>query len=335
MDRREAIGVGLLGAMLASETISGGALAETALPDGTLPSDSKEVFNLWPGTPPGGAGISLTQKITEGSPSPELYHSRSVSGIQTPGVFVYRAARPNGMGLLVIPGGGYSSEGMERGGTEIAQRFAAAGVTCFILRYRLPGEGWADRADVPLQDAQRAMRLLRANAAKYDVDPARLAAIGFSAGGHVSASLATRWDAKVYPSVDAADAVDAKPVVAGMMYPVITMGPGAHAGSRDKLLGPDPTPQQIAAYSCDKHVRADGPPSFLCLALDDNVVPPVENGVAMLNALHAVKVPVEMHMFQQGGHGFSIRGAIGKPCAAWPDLFLAWAAAQGFTPRPT
>jgi dipeptidyl aminopeptidase/acylaminoacyl peptidase len=77
------------------------------------------------------------------------------------------------------------------------------------------------------------------------------------------------------------------------------------------------------------------PPSFLCLAMDDDVVPPVENGITMFNALHAAKVPVEMHLFQQGGHGFSIRGAIGKPCAAWPDLFLTWAATQGYTPRQT
>jgi acetyl esterase/lipase len=331
MDRRDAIGLGLLGTAL----LAGNVQAETALPDGTLPSDSKETFNLWPGTPPGGANVILSQKIAEASPSPELYHSRTVRGIQTPCVFVYRAARPNGMALLIVPGGGYSGEGMERGGTEIARRFTASGVTCFILRYRLPGEGWADRADVPLQDAQRAMRLIRADAEKYDVDPRRLAAIGFSAGGHVSASLATRWDTKLYEAVDAADARDAKPIVAGMLYPVITMGQGAHAGSRDMLLGPDPTLEQVAAYSCDRHARADGPPSFLCLALDDNVVPPVENGIAMFNALHSLKVPVEMHLFQQGGHGFSIRGTIGKPCAAWPDLFLAWAATQGFTPRPT
>jgi len=215
------------------------------------------------------------------------------------------------------------------------RRFTGAGITCFVLRYRLPGEGWANRADVPLQDAQRAMRLIRANAAKYDVDAARLAAIGFSAGGHVSASLATRWDAKLYAAKDSADALDAKPVVAGMLYPVITMGPGAHPGSLEKLLGPNPTPAAIAAYSCDRHVRADGPPSFLCLAMDDDVVPPLENGITMFNALHAAKVAVEMHLFQQGGHGFSIRGAIGKPCAAWPDLFLTWAATQGYTPRQT
>ncbi len=329
MDRREAIGMGLLGAMLAGE-----ALAETALPDGTLPSDSKEIVSLWPGTPPGGAGVTLTAKITEGSPTPEIYHQRSVSGIQTR-LYVYRPPNPNGMGLLIIPGGDYTSEGMERGGTEIARRFTASGITCFILRYRLPGEGWANRSNVPLQDAQRAMRLIRTSAAKYDVDPARLAAIGFSAGGHVSASLATRWDAKVYSAIDAADALDAKPVVVGMMYPVITMGPGAHGSSLDRLLGPNPGAAQIAANSCDKQVRPGMPPCFLSLALDDDVVPPRENGIAMFNALHATKIPLEMHMFQQGGHGFSIHGAIGKPCAAWPDLFLTWAATQGFTPRQT
>ena len=208
--------------------------------------------------------------------------------------------------------------------------FTRDGITCFILRYRLPGEGWANRSDVPLQDAQRAMRLIRANAARYGIDPAKLSAIGFSAGGHVAASLATRSAATVYGAVDAADSQSARPVIAGLMYPVVTMGEGAHPSSREMMLGSSPSPQAVGAYSVERNVPADTVPSFLCLAADDTVVPPTQNSVALYAALRAAKIPTEMHVFEAGGHGFSLHWAQGKPCAVWPELFQAWAATHGF-----
>jgi len=325
MDRREAIGLGLLGAAL----VSGPARADVMAADGSLPGDSTEFVPLWPGTPPGGEGIALTLKITD-APQSDGYHVRAISQIQTPGFFVYRPAKANGLGLLVIPGGGYSSEGGDRGGREIAQHFAGLGITCFVLRYRLPGEGWQDRSDVPLQDAQRAMRLIRHDATKYSVDPARIAAIGFSAGGHLSASLATRHAARVYTPMDPADALDARPIIAGHMYPVITMGAGAHPGSVEKLLGEKPLPEAVDAYSVDRHIGTDAVASFIALAADDDVVPPFANGITFFGALQKAKIASELHVFEVGGHGFSLHWTIGKPCAAWPSLFLTWAAAHGF-----
>jgi len=324
MDRREVMGLGLAGAV----AFATGAQAQGA--DGFLPGDSTEFVTLWPGVAPGGEGINLTLKFTD-AVQPDGYHVRSVSQIQRPGFFVYRPARPNGLSLLVIPGGGYTSEGMDRGGREVAQHFAQNGITCFVLRYRLPGEGWKNRADVPLQDAQRAMRLIRANAARYGINPAKLSAIGFSAGGHVAASLATRHGANVYAAVDAADTQSAKPVVTGLMYPVVTMGEGAHPSSRDMTLGPSPSPQAVDAYSVERHVPADTAPSFICLAADDTTVPPFPNGIALFGALQAAKIPSDLHVFEVGGHGFSIHWSQGKPCGAWPELFTAWAATHGFT----
>ena len=325
MDRREAIGLGLVGAA----ALATAAQAQTMGADGFLPGDATEFVPLWPGVAPGDEGIALTLKFTD---NVELggYHVRSVSQIQQPGFFVYRPARPNGLALLVIPGGGYSSEGMDRGGREVALRFAESGITCFVLRYRLPGEGWRNRADVPLQDAQRAMRLIRLNASRYGIDAAKLSAIGFSAGGHLAASLATRHDAGIYAAIDAADTRSARPVVAGLMYPVVTMGAGAHPGSRDMMLGNAPTPQGVDAYSIDRHVPANTAPSFICLAADDDVVPPFPNGIALFGALREAKIPAELHVFEVGGHGFSLHWSQGKPCGAWPDLFLAWAATHGF-----
>jgi len=324
MDRREAIGLGVAGALLPMATS-----AQTMRADGYLPGDSTDFVPLWPGTPPGGEGIALTLKVTD-TLEPDGFHVRVISQIQTPGFFVYRPARPNGLGLLVIPGGGYAGEGADRGGREIAQHFSSQGITCFVLRYRLPGEGWKSREQVPLQDAQRAMRLIRRDVARYGIDPARLAAIGFSAGGHLSASLAIRHAAKVYAPVDAADAQDAKPIVAGHMYPVIAMGEGAHAGSRDKLLGVNPSAEAVAANSLDKHVGAATVPSFVCLAANDELVPPFPNGIAFFGSLQAAKIASELHVFETGGHGFSLHWTAGKPCAAWPELFLTWAATHGF-----
>ncbi|HMH65028.1 MAG TPA: alpha/beta hydrolase, partial [Rhizomicrobium sp.] len=270
-------------------------------------------------------GIRLDLKITDGVLS-DGFHFHAVSQIQTPGFSVYRPVRPNGLGLMVIPGGGYATEGLDRGGREIAQYFAALGITCFVLRYRLPNEGWKNRETVALQDAQRAMRLIRAGA--YGVRS--LAVMGFSAGGHLSAALAIWHAMSTYAPVSAADRLDAKPDIAAHLYPVVTMGTGAHQGSRDMLLGENPSPQAVARYSLEKQVMPDAAPSFICLAADDEVVPAVPNGIALFAALQAAKVASELHVFEAGGHAFSVRGTPGKPNASWPSLFLAWAASHNF-----
>jgi acetyl esterase/lipase len=253
------------------------------------------------------------------------FQDRFVTGIARPTLTVFRPARPSGAAALIIPGGGYIRVVIDKEGFEVGHRLAAAGITGFVLRYRLPTDGWADAADVPLQDAQRAMRLIRAGAARFGVDPARVCAMGFSAGGHVSASLATRHGAAVYAPVDAADREPARPDLSGLFYPVMTMArPFAHEGSREALLGKAPTPAQEAAYSPERHVTPETPPTFLVHAWDDPAVP-IENSLGYLTALRAAKVGAEAHLFEAGGHGFGIWLARGKPAAAWPELFLAWA----------
>jgi acetyl esterase/lipase len=328
MDRRTVLGLG------AAALTGLAARAESMKADGTLSSDPTETVPLWPGTPPGGENVHLTTKIVERSNDTDVFHDRYVTDIGTPLLTVFRPDKPDGSALLLAPGGGYIRVVVDKEGVEAARRFNAAGVTVFILRYRLPGEGWARAADVPLQDAQRAMRLIRGGAAHFGIEANRVGVMGFSAGGHVAASLATRQNETVYRPVDEADRLDARPDFAGLMYPVITMGEGAHPGSRSKLLGADPTAEKIAAYSCEKHVAAKMPPSFICLAADDDVVPPKENGLAMFDALRAKKVLAELHVFQQGGHGFGIRLARGEPASAWPDLFLHWGWAGGWFRGP-
>jgi acetyl esterase/lipase len=292
--------------------------------DGVLPTDPKEVITLWPGTPPGGRRLDLPPiRVTNHEPPYITPVDRAVDQVGIPVMNVLRPERPDGSALIIAPGGGYVREMLDFEGMDVARRFNQAGVTCFVLRYRLPGEGWAGRSDVPLQDAQRAMRLVRANAGAYGIDPARIGFMGFSAGGHVAASIATRFAANVYAPVDAADRGDARPSFSLPMYPVITMGEGCHAGSRDHLLGDSPSAEMIAAYSCEKTVSADTPPTFLCLAADDTTVPPLPNAMAYYLALQQAKVPSEIHLFEAGGHGFGLARAVGKPCAVWPELALA------------
>ena len=284
-------------------------------------SQPGEFVALWPGTPPGGAHVNLTPQMSE-LVLPDGFHINLISGIQTPGFFVTRPARPNGLGLLIIPGGAYAREALNRGARDIADYFAGLGITCFVLRYRLPGEGWENRETVALQDAQRAMRLIKSG--NYNVDPSKLAVIGFSAGGHVSAALATRHALPVYTAVSPADGRDAKPLVAAHMYPVITMGEGAHPGSRELLLGKKPSPEAVAAWSLERHVGADAAPSFVCLAADDAVVPPLPNGIAFFSKLREARIASELHVFETGGHAFGLNER------GWPQMFLAWAAPHGF-----
>ncbi len=314
---------------VARRTLLGLAAAAAAAPALAEPADPSEVIKLWPGRPPG-SPARLPRTVVFDRVATSGYQDRIATEIGEPLMTVFRPARPNGAAILVVPGGGYIRVTIDKEGFETARRWNEAGITAFVLRYRLPAEGWEQRADAPLQDAQRALRLIRAHAADYGLDPKRIAVMGFSAGGHVAASLCTRFDARVYEPVDAADAVSARPDLSALAYPVMTMAaPVAHAGSLQALLGPAPSAEAVAAYSPDRHVTAQAPPAFLFGALDDPSVPP-ENGLLYLAALRAAGVPCEMHLFQEGGHGFGIRLAEGKPAAAWPDLFLAWARRRGF-----
>lgn len=328
MDRRTVLGLGAMALTAAA------ARAEEMKPDGSLSTDPSENIPLWPGTPPGGENVHLANRMVERSTDTSAFHDRYADQIGTPLLTVFRPAKPDGSAVLLAPGGGYIRVVFDKEGVECARRLSEAGVTVFVLRYRLPAEGWTRPADVPLQDAQRAIRLIRAHAGHYGLDPARVGVLGFSAGGHVAASLATRFGEKVYEPVDGADALDAGPNFVGLIYPVITMSDQTHPGSRTCLLGTDPSREMVAKYSCEMHVSAGQAPTFLVYALDDGAVPPLGNGLAYYHALAAAHVPAELHAFAEGGHGFAIRLAKGKPCAVWPDLLLHWGARGGWFRDP-
>lgn len=330
LDRRSLLAAGMTaGVTLSVGLATGAARGQTAPPaaaGGPMPAqpDPTEVIDLWPGGAPGAPATLPAETVTQRATDPAI-SDRSVQGIAVARMVVFRPARPNGAAVLLTPGGGYRLVVVDKEGYELARWLTERGFTCFVLFYRLPGEGWANRTDVALADAQRAMRLIRHRAGDYGIDPERVGAMGFSAGGHVCADLSTRFAYPAYDPVDAADRLSARPCAAAPIYPVISMDSAiAHAGSRELLLGPDPSAELEAAHSLDRNVPADAPPFFLLHAEDDGAVP-VANTLRLRDALKAQGLRVETHLFEVGGHGFGLRQTIGKPVEIWPELWRAWA----------
>ncbi|MGK5056255.1 alpha/beta hydrolase [Janthinobacterium sp. LB2P49] len=276
---------------------------------------------LWPGAPPGGAAPGPQRDSAKGS----------ITQVEQPYLIVHRPAQPNGLAILLVSGGGYAhiEAGKESG--PAADWLQAQGITAFELVYRLPQEGGGVAA--PFQDGQRAMRVIRARATEWGIDPARIGMLGFSAGAHLAGMTAVQPDVSRYTSVDAMDGVSARPDFAVLLYPVLTMQPPfdtTHA--KRQLLGSHPTQAARDALSVQLHVDARTPPMFIAQALDDPISPP-ENSRLMAAALGRAGVPVELHMFRHGGHGWGL-GKSGSEPAAWPQLLLAWLQSRGWMPQP-
>ncbi|HEY8015498.1 MAG TPA: alpha/beta hydrolase [Dongiaceae bacterium] len=289
---------------------------------GTPPWPAKESFPLWPGKAPGQRDTLPNPDWTMNGPAGQ--RELHIEGVAKPEIHVYRPKHPTGQGLVVFPGGSYRLLSVQNEGLDAAHRFNEMGMTIFILTYRLPNEGWDHQSDVPLQDGQRAMRLIRSKASDFGIDPAKLAVLGFSAGGHAAATLTTCFAEKVYQPVDSIDQLSARPAFSCLMYPVIDLRPPlAHLESRTNLLGPDPSDALLDARSPNHRVTADTPPCFLAHALDDDTVP-YGNSVAMIEALRAQKIPCELHLFEKGNHGFGFHLPKDFTGSHWPELFRAW-----------
>jgi len=293
--------------------------------------DTQEHVPLWPGHIPGDIGTKIVSRIDNRSGN-DAHPDRWIYGVARPELVVFRPANPNGAAVLCMPGGSYEFLAFDNEGIEQTRWLNARGVTVFVLKYRLPAEGWGQRQDAPLQDAQRAMRVIRRDAAKYGIDPKRVGALGFSAGGHLCGSLTTRHAERTYAPVDAIDRLSARPDLSAMIYPVVTLdSPATHIGSRDNLLGKDAPEALRRSHSVDQRVDADTPPLFLVHAEDDGTVP-VENSLFLYKAMLDHKRPVEMHLFDQGGHGFGTRLPADLPASDWPRLFVRFAVHKGLLP---
>ncbi|RUR34298.1 alpha/beta hydrolase [Vreelandella nanhaiensis] len=289
------------------------------------------VLPLWNGRPEG-TPDDLAPLVEERSKN--LFRpDRALTGIAEPSLTAWIPKHPNGTSIIIAPGGSYRRVVLDKEGIEIARALAPLGITSFLLTYRLPGEGHANRADAPIADAQRAMRLVRGHAEKWDLNPERIGFLGFSAAGHLGASLATRYDQAAYEVGEDEQTISARPDFIALIYPVVTMqDDDVHEGSRTALLGDSPTSQQKLDRSPEVHVTADSPETFLVLADDDLSVPPA-NAVAFYSALHEAGVKAELHIFRDGGHGFGISGAKNKPVAGWPYLLTEWMMQIGVMPE--
>ena len=291
----------------------------------SAPGSELEVIELWPGHPPGGGGPFRS----------DYRFDETLTGVITavtrPSLLVIRPERPNGGAFIVAAGGGYRRIDISGEGLPVGAWLAKNGFTVFLLIYRLPGEKWRDGPDAPRQDAQRAVRLVRANAAEYNIDPDRIALLGFSAGGHLMGETAVDAETDLYDPVDEADQQSTHVALAGLIYPIITLRApfDKTISSRLVLIGENPSDAQRRAYSVDMQVTRRAPPVFMAHAADDPVGT-VDHPLRMYTALRNAQVPVELHLFERGGHGFGL-GVPASPVAAWASLFLAWVRARGFT----
>lgn len=244
-------------------------------------------------------------------------------------VFVPEAETRTGTAVIICPGGGYARLADDHEGRQIAEWLNSIGVTAFVLRYRLPGDGY--RHPVPLTDAQRAIRVVRSRAGDWDIRPDRIGILGFSAGGHLASTAATHFERPVSTG-DRADAVDAtscRPDFQILIYPVISMDASiTHKGSRDNLLGKEPSEELVRLLSNELQITEKTPPAFLVHADDDKAVVP-DNSIRYYLGLRKVNVPAELHIYLKGGHGFGMRPSAG-PAAAWAELCRQWLEQRGF-----
>lgn len=279
------------------------ATAQTAKPAPT------ERIALWPGKAPNGDGTfeDCAKEIE---------------------VFLPPTDKANGAAIVLCPGGGYIRHVTEREGYPVAQWLNEHGIACVILEYRLPKL----RHAVPLLDAQRAIRLTRANAAKWKLDPQRIGILGFSAGGHVASTATTHFDAGNASANDPIEQHSSRPDFAWFVYPVVTMGDFTHTGSKHELLGDNPSADLVRLYSNELQVSNNTPPVLIAHAIDDKPVP-IENSRQFVAAMQKLQRPVELLELPTGGHG--LNGCKGPLWEQWKAAALVWSARQKLIPGTT
>jgi acetyl esterase/lipase len=238
--------------------------------------------------------------------------------------------KATGAAIIICPGGGYAHLSEIKEGSDVAKWLNSLGITAFVLKYRL---GMRYHAPSPLLDVSRAMRTVRSHAKEWNLDANRIGILGFSAGGHLAATLGTHFDAGKADADDTIERASSRPDLMVLIYPVITMGEFTHAGSKKNLLGESPTPEAVRLYSNELQVTKDTPPTFIAHAVADPGVP-VENGLLFANALRNAHVPFELHLYEQGPHGFGL--APNNPIlASWTERCADWLGLHGFTKSRT
>jgi acetyl esterase/lipase len=271
------------------------------------PSPDHLTMPLWPTEAPGAQanpipeGDTTTAKDNRPAGKPVI----RIGNVSNPTLTLYTPKDKNtGAAVVVFPGGGYRILAIDLEGTEVCDWLNSAGITCILVKYRVPEAGPYPKSSAPLQDAQRAVGIVRAHAAEWHIDPSRIGVLGFSAGAHLAAALSTHFDHRLYDPIDASDKLSCRPDFAVIVYP-----------------GYLALAEQNFAPNADIHPTAQTPPTFLVQAEDDTVH--VENSVVYFLALKNAKVPAELHIYSQGGHGYGLRRTE-LPVTTWPQTVEIW-----------
>lgn len=270
-------------------------------------------IELWKNGIPGAIDDADYQEIND-------IEKGRISQVITPTLRVFVPEQPNGTSVIICAGGGYARLAISKESYKISEWLNSLGITAFVLKYRLPSDKiMKDKSIGPLQDAQEAVRYLRRHASKWNLNTDQIGIMGFSAGGHLAASLSTLYKDKVY---EVTDSISARPNFSVLVYPVISMSDEiTHKGSRKNLLGKTPSKEAIQRFSTEKQVNASTPPAFLVHAMDDKAVV-VENSIQYALALKENNIDTEVHLYQEGGHGFGMgyKGTVQN----WPQQCEAW-----------
>jgi acetyl esterase/lipase len=279
------------------------------------PSSGYNTLRLWPNGAPGAKAVSAAEADTTTSKD-NLIAGKTVvrlGNVSEPTVTVYPPKGKNtGAAVVVFPGGAYQILAMDLEGTEVCEWLSSKGVTCVLLKYRVPDSGPYPKSAAALQDAQRALGLVRSHAAEWHIDERRIGVLGFSAGGHLAATLSTHFDQRVYDSVDGGDKVSCRPDFAVLVYP-------AYLADPERNFAPSPNIKPTEKT----------PPTFIVQAEDDPIY--VENATTYFLALKNAKVPAELHIYAQGGHGYGLRNN-GMPVTTWPQSVETWLRTIRMTP---
>jgi len=287
------------------------------------PSPDHPQIPIWPGTPPDAQPVAGPEVTWTTGPN-ELIAGRPIIGVgqvSRPTMTVYAPTGKNtGVAVVVFPGGGYEMLAIDLEGTEVCDWLTSRGITAVLLKYRVPGDGLRPKSGpypkspMALEDAQRTLGLVRFHAAEWHIDPHKIGVLGSSAGGHLVAAMSTHFSHRLYPAVDAADQESCRPDFGVALYP-------GHLSLADNSIALNP--------DIDSHITRDTPPTFLLQDEDDHV-DRVEDSLSYYAALKRVGVPVEMHLYAQGGHAFGLRRTK-FPVTAWPQLVETWLETIGMT----
>lgn len=252
-----------------------------------------------------------------------------ISNVKQPQLFSYLASKEknNGTALIILPGGGYKRLAIDHEGYDVAKWLNDNGINGFVLKYRLPNDSIMENRNVgPLMDVQEAIRIVRRNAKQWGIDPNKIGVMGFSAGGHLAASTSTLYNLKPYKPIDS---TSCRPDFSLLIYGVISFDPSiTHKGSRNALIGETPTIELQKQFSAELNVTDKTPPAFLVHVVNDKTVN-VNNSIVYLQALKEHNIPVELHIYQSGGHGFGL-GVNGSTESSWPEACLQWLKSRGF-----